>query len=454
MNQKTRKIQEKKLCANISNAPYNFSDKPSIKSTDKPSKLRQRAEEHLYKNKQKENQPKTIVETMHLLHELQVHQIELELQNQELEESRAAVELALAHFTDLYDSAIAGYFTFDRNGMILQTNLLGALFLGLERSKAFGKYFTTYIMPDECDIFNELLKKVFTTQDKQSCEVTLSKDDSPFLIVQIEATIFNNGQECRAVVQDITERKQKEKLARLHQLELTQVSRVNSMGELASALAHEMNQPLAVILNYVNGCIRRLESNNYTIDEIIDVMRLTAKQVELAGNIMHHMKNIVRQDMTYYKLASINEIAEAAVSQIQKEPHYDSSVTIELQLENNLPLVNVDYIQIELVILNLLRNSIESFQKFKVDRPKLILRTNLQNDFINVSVIDNGPHYSLDEEMHLFKPCFTTKKMGMGMGLSISRTIVEAHLGYLSSNKLSVTGVCFQFTLPIYKANI
>lgn len=425
----------------------------TLNQDHEPSTLRQRAEESLRKGRKKENFPKSTAEMIHLLQELQVHQIELELQNQELQESRTEVELALAHYTDLYDSAIVGYFTFDCNGIILQTNLMGATFLGMERFKLLGKHFVTFIEQDECSIFRDLLKKVFTTQQRQGCELTLSKNGLSskvqHRVLQIDATLFNSGQECRAVAQDITEQKQKEKLARLHQQELTQVARVNSMGELATAIAHEMNQPLTVILNYVNGCVRRLESNHYKIAEILDVMRLVSKQVELAGKIMHHMRNIMRQDETYYKLVSINDIAEAAISQIQKEPLYDLSVPLELKLGNNLPLVNVDHIQIELVILNLLRNSLEAVYKAHIAKPKLILRTEQQNNMIIVSVTDNGPHYSLEEEMHLFEPCFTTKETGMGMGLSISRTIVEAHSGRLSSHRISVSGVCFQFSLPI-----
>jgi C4-dicarboxylate-specific signal transduction histidine kinase len=303
----------------------------------------------------------------------------------------------------------------------------------------------------ERSLFNEFLKSVFISKQKQSCKVILLKDGLPSIIVQIEAIIFNNGQECRAVVQNITEIIQKEKLS--HQLEFIQVARANSMGELASAIAHEINQPFCVIVNYINGCMRRLESNNYDIAEIIDVMRMTTKQIELVGEIVHHMKNILRQDVTYYKPVSINEIAQAAASQIQKETHYDLTILLELELAHSIPLVNADYIQIEVVILNLLRNGLESIYKTHIEKPKLILRTELQKNMIIVSVLNNGTHYSLEEEMHLFEPCFTTKKSGMGMGLSISRTIIEAHSGHLSSYKIPVKGVCFQFSLPLYWKN-
>lgn len=427
-------------------------DTPS--QVQKFSKLRQSAEEYLQKHekcfqksKNQINLPRLTADPMQLLHELQVYQIEVELQNQELQESRTQLEDALAHYTELYDFAITGYFTFDCKGIILQTNLKGASFLQKEKTQLIGKHFITFILEEECKIFNDFLKNVFTTQQKQSCVITLSK--LPLRVVQIEAEICKNGQECRSIVQDITEKIQKEKIARLHQLELTKVARVNSMGELATAIAHEINQPLTTIANYVNGCVRRLESNNYKLDEILDVMRLAAKQVELAGAIVHHMKNIVRQDETFYKQVSINDIAETAASQIKEETHYDFSIPIELQLADNLPQVKVDYIQIELVILNLLRNGLEAVYKANIRRPKLILRTERQNNRIIVSVIDNGPHYSSEDEVHLFEPLFTTKKTGTGMGLSISRTIVEAHSGHLSAHKMPVIGVCFLFSLPI-----
>lgn len=422
-----------------------------LEKTQKYSKLRQNAEKKMRGIENKINIPKsttdTISDTMQLLHELQVYQIELELQNQELQETRAQAEVLLSHYTELYDYAITGYFTFDSKGIISQTNLKGASFVQMDRDKIIGKHFASFIVKEDCVTFNEFLNNVFMTHERQSCVVTLS--NPPHLVVQIEASISNNEQNCRAIVQDITERIQKEKLARLHQLELTKVARVNSMGELASAIAHEINQPLTSIANYVNGCIRRLESNNYKLPEILDMMRLATKQVELTGAIIHHMNSLVRPDHTLYKQVSINEIAEAAVLQIKQETHYDYSIPIELQLTDNLLEVKVDHIQIELVMLNLLRNSLEAVYKNKVENPKVILRTELQNKMIIVSVINNGPHYSDEEEKHLFEPCFTTKKRGMGMGLSISRTIVEAHSGQLLAHKLSIYGVSFQFSLPI-----
>jgi two-component system, LuxR family, sensor kinase FixL len=422
-----------------------------LNQTRKFSGLRKQAEDCLQKSRKNKNFPKTRsnVETMQLLHELQVHQVELELQNQELQESRAQLEMALAHYTDLYDFAIAGYFTFDCEGLIIQTNLMGAAFLGMERSRVIGKYFASFILEDACAIFNDFIKRVFKTQKSQSCEVTLSKINHSTRIVQIEATIFNKGKECRAVVHDITERKQKEKLDRLHQLELTQVARVKSMGKIANTIANEINQPLTVIVKYVNGCMRRLESNNYKVSEILEIMRLTSKQVELAGQIMHHMKNVVSQDEAYYKLVSINDIARAAASQIQEEMDNALCVPLKLDLANNLPQIKVDHLQIELVILNLLRNGLESISKVKRAKPKLILRTQRQENMVMISVIDNGPHYTKEEEIHLFDPSFNTLKNGIGMGLSISRTIVEAHLGHLSAYKMPVLGVCFQFSLPL-----
>lgn len=421
----------------------------TLNKDQKSSRLRQRAEESLSERKKTKKEPKSTADIMQLLHELQVYQLELELQNQELQESQTQVENTLAHFTDLYDSAITGYFTFDSKGVIIQTNLMGASFLEMERSKVLGKHFANFIIEDNRSIFIDFLKKVFLTQQKQSCEIAILKKNQENRIVQIDAKMSTHGQECRAMAKDVTEPIQQEKLARLHQLELTQVARSNSMGELASVIAHEINQPLAVIVNYVNGCVRRLESNNYKISEILNVMRLVSKQAELAGKIMHHMKNIARQDETYYKPVLINSIAKAATSQIQKETHYNFSITLALELADNLPLVNVDHIQIELVILNLLRNSLESISKANIDKPKITLRTECQNEMIIVSVTNNGPHYSTEEEAHLFAPSFTTKKTGMGMGLSISRTIIEAHTGRLTSHKMPVFGVCFQFSLPI-----
>ena len=187
------------------------------KKPDQPAddvELRHRAEERLgeqWKSQKSDvGDPGTAEDTARLVHELQVHQIELEMQNEELQQSHAQVETLLAQYTDLYDLAPAGYLTFDREGAIRQVNLTGARLFGVERSRLVNRRFGLFVAERDQRAFSDFLQKVFASQAKECCEVTLPKESSQPVVVQIEGTCSADGQECRAVVVDLTERKRAE----------------------------------------------------------------------------------------------------------------------------------------------------------------------------------------------------------------------------------------------------
>ncbi|MCK2089174.1 EAL domain-containing protein [Thauera aromatica] len=171
------------------------------------AELRRRAEQHL---RGIARPPRVQPETQRLLHELQVHQIELELQNEELRASRALVEAGLARYTDLYDFSPVGYFTLERDGTILQTNLTGARLLGIERTRLTGRRFGAFVAAADLAGLDAFLQQVFTAQPHPACELHLNGEGRPPLIVQIEATLGADGQACHAVVTDITARAQAE----------------------------------------------------------------------------------------------------------------------------------------------------------------------------------------------------------------------------------------------------
>ncbi len=428
--------------------------KSNLIENKKYKNLRKRAESWLCNYQIQEDITYSQPDNLKLIHELKLHQIELELQNQELLESRDQTELALARYFELYDSAIFGYFTLNNKSDIKLTNITGASVFGFKKTEMLGRRFGDFIIDkDQRSRFQQFLANIFDKQQKDSCNIITEKKDKTLMHLKIEGTTFNHAQECRLVVQDVTEQVKSDKIARQHLLELKQVMRSNSLGELASAIAHEVNQPLSTIINYVNGCIYRIECNNYDISEILKVMRIVLKQVKQSGDIIHHMKDLMRQDNTSYHLEDINQIAQSTILQFNELNNDNNPIPIKLDLAANLPKMKVNSIQIEIVILNLLRNAFDAIQKGNIDKPMLLLRTESIGQKIIVSVINNGPHYSDQEYVHLFEPFFTTKKKRMGLGLSICKTIIDAHYGKLTSHKISPAGVCFQFSLPIHIAS-
>ncbi len=204
--------------------------KKDQKKPDNLSDLRHRAEEHVRFVKRQKDRRLAAAEDQKLLHELQVHQIELEMQNEELRKLQAEAEAAAVRYTDLYDFSPLGYFTLDCAGAILRANLNGARLLGLERARLVGKRFSAFVSEDDRPVFKAFLEKVFASQARASCEVAIRKegdrvtspdlsgnrsddDDGP-LVVRIETMVSADGQECYATVMDISERKQAEKALR------------------------------------------------------------------------------------------------------------------------------------------------------------------------------------------------------------------------------------------------
>lgn len=184
------------------------------KSPTTADELRRHAEERLKAHRKLLLTPRSEEETQRLVHELEVHQIELEMQNEELHRARQDEEAALERYTDLYDFAPIGYVTIDRHGLISAVNLGGAALLGLERSLLLGRRFSLYVADEDRIFFSGFLEKIFAGMTRESCDITLRNEEHVALIVHVDAVAFESGQECRVAIIDITGQKRIEKALR------------------------------------------------------------------------------------------------------------------------------------------------------------------------------------------------------------------------------------------------
>ena|GEM_PF-3407962 len=247
--------------------------------------------------------------------------------------------------------------------------------------------------------------------------------------------------------QEIKERQHAQEQALNHQVELAHVARLSTMGEMASGLAHELNQPLSAINTYVQGCIRRINMGTDDPEAIINALQLTAQQAERAGGIIRRLRSFVRKGETHKTYIEINHLINEVTGFLEIQLN-NKSINLVLELENDLPPVLVDIIQIEQVLINLIKNAIEAVSD--VAPLSIVLRTQLFNHkLIELCVIDSGHGISEDKLKRIFNPFFTTKASGMGMGLSISSSIIEAHGGKLYAQNNPHQGARFCFTLPI-----
>ncbi|MGZ4001812.1 MAG: PAS domain S-box protein, partial [Mucilaginibacter sp.] len=255
------------------------------------------------------------------------------------------------------------------------------------------------------------------------------------------------------ILYDITQRKQQEQRDKEHLDELAHVTRLGLMGEMASGIAHEVNQPLAAISSYTQVSLNLINSEHPDLAKLTEILDKTQQQALRAGGIIHHMRQFVKSHVIHRSTADVNTLIHNAVGLCIAELK-QNNISLTFELDNNLPSICVDQIQIEQVIINLVRNSIEALQNLPAKQQReLIIHSHLTlNNRIQVRVKDNGPGLDEDQRQKISTPFYTTKADGMGMGLSISRSLIEAHKGTLHFNSMPGKGSAFYFTLPIEKS--
>lgn len=246
---------------------------------------------------------------------------------------------------------------------------------------------------------------------------------------------------------DITGRRAAEADARRHQTELVHVCRLSSMGEMATGLAHELNQPLAAIINYANGARRRF-INGASGEELAEPLQRITSQASRAARIIKRLREMVERQVPVRSSVRMNNLVHEVLSFLDFETR-KSNIKIQLSLAADLPAVNIDYVQIEQVILNMIRNAMDAVIEQGVSPAVVRISTFQRNAMLAISVEDNGPGLAEEDEARIFEPFFTTKQSGMGMGLSISETIVADHGGKISYAKSSLGGAGFTIWLPV-----
>ena len=244
-------------------------------------------------------------------------------------------------------------------------------------------------------------------------------------------------------------RKYYEQCEQVHLAEVAHMARVHLVGELGSSIAHEVNQPLTAIANYTQACLCLLETESPDLVKLSDVLLKTHQQALKAGQIIKGIKALVSSQQKVRSYAAVNTLIQNVVSLCRNDLN-SHQIALGLDLSDNLPDILLDEIQIEQVLLNLLRNSIDALQEILGKPRQLRIQTRINNNQeIQVSVHDNGSGIKEAKKHKILAPFFTTKATGMGIGLSISRSIIKAHQGDLNFSSQADEGTCFYFLLPV-----
>lgn len=370
---------------------------------------------------------------------------------------RLAAEQALsnehAFRKAMEDSLLTGMRARDLEGRIVYVNPAFCRMTGFTAAELVGlKPPMPYWAPEEYEATLALHQKVLAgLAPSQGVEVRLQRRNGErFDALIYEAPLIDaEGRHTgwMGSVLDVTERKRAEELARQQQEKLQFTARLVTMGEMASTLAHELNQPLSAIASYTTGCINRLEANDLPADELHDALAKLAQQAQRAGRIIRRVHDFVRRSEPQRAPCAINAIVDEAVGLIGADAR-KRGVRIVQELADGLPELTADRVMIEQVLLNLMRNGMDAMQATPPDERQLVVATAAADGGLLVSVADRGSGIAREISEHLFEPFFSTKPEGMGMGLNICRSIIEFHKGRMWVDANQGGGTIFRFTLP------
>ncbi|MDR3477397.1 MAG: PAS domain S-box protein [Gammaproteobacteria bacterium] len=385
-----------------------------------------------------------------LVTELNLYQIKLEHQDKDLLKSQLDLDTLPLHHTDLYDFVPVGYFTLSASALIIEVNQSGAKLIGIEKHSLINRPFTQFMPASSEDLFTQHLKHSFQQNTEQSIEIELLKDGIPFhvqIISMPHIDSMRGDPQLLTFVLDITERKKRETYLQQNRRKMASADRITSIGELASIIVHEINQPLAAISNYLHGCIRRLESGNFQTNDLIHALNQAVKQSQRTAEIIQGMKNFSCKGTLNFESVCINSVVKDAGSLSLLDAEAQVVSYCFKPAENN-PTVMLDKIHIQQAIFNLVKNALANLKDTTLSNPMLTIELSQPNKAtVEVRLIDNGPSLSPETIYQLLHPNYSTKACSIALDLAVSRTIIEAHGGELSACANTGAGNCFKFTL-------
>jgi PAS domain S-box-containing protein len=309
---------------------------------------------------------------------------------------------------------------------------------------------------DLVDTYAGLPAAALTESTSDACEIYVQSIQKWFEVRRQYIQWVDGHLAQMQIATDITQRKQAQELARQQDEKLQFTSRLMTMGEMASSLAHELNQPLAAINNYASGTVALVKSGRASPENLLPVLEKTSQQAVRAGMIIKRIREFVKRSEPKRQRTKISDIIADAVGLAEIEMR-KRHIRIVTDMRARLPVINVDPVLIEQVLVNLLKNAAEAMADARPNAVDPVIRVEVrivdEGPCVRISVVDQGPGVDEASTERLFEPFYSTKSDGMGMGLNICRSIIESHRGRLwVVNNVEpdglVTGCTFHFTLP------
>jgi PAS domain S-box-containing protein len=335
------------------------------------------------------------------------------------------------------------------DGYFLRLNPAAEKILGYSSEELMAKRLFEFVHPDDLERTREAVsslasqKRLFFFENRYRCK------DGAYRWLEWSASPAEKL--IYAAARDITERKQAEQESFETRRELMRMDRLSRMGELSASLSHELNQPLTAILSNAKAALRLLKANELSPGELEEILQDIAKDDKRAGDIIRSLRTLVKRDEGERETISINDVLHEAVSLFRSEAII-RNIRIEMDLADSLPLLYINRVQIQQVLINLMMNAAESMVRDESANKIIVLKTLVSHGgVVQVAVRDFGSGIEEQELTNIFEPFFTTKRSGLGMGLSISRSIIESLGGHIWAENNPDKGVTFYFDLPVIK---
>jgi len=422
---------------------------PEDKSVSKKiqNSLRMKAEEQLSRSPSAEIQSRA---TWEKLYEPRTHQLEPGLQDDERRNAQIALEVSRDRYIDLYDFFPVGYFTLSSEGIINEANLAGAALLGVERNKLIGRRFAPFVASEDSEPWHRLFLNAQNCNAKQSCELAIKHVDGSVFQAKLDSSRMEAGDDSpvRIVISDITERKSMEKEIQDRRKEMDDLHMLHATSQTVAAIAHELNQPLLAIASYSSAALMLLKSEEPNLDKVRKAVDGCEQQAHRAGKSIRDLLEFL--NIQEFSTETFNLNTEMTnVLDVARSEHEFAFECI-FHKDETLPLVQASRTHVQKVLLNLLHNGVEAMQEAGVPLPviSVTVKSIPGENVAQVTIRDNGPGIKEEDIYRLFKPFFTTKAKGIGMGLAVSRSLTETNGGKLWFESQAGSGAVFHLTLP------
>jgi two-component system sensor kinase FixL len=356
-----------------------------------------------------------------------------------------------AHLQSIFDTAPEAMIVINQYGVIQSYGRSAERMFGWRPSEVLGRNISMLMPEPYRSQHDRYIERYLSTGEKRiigigRIVVGERKDGSTFPMELAVGEVSGPARVFTGFVRDLTERREHEAQVQELQAEVVHISRLSAMGEMASTLAHELNQPLSAIANYLNGAGKLIGRGADSEAKIREAVSKASEQALRAGDIIRRLRDFLARGEGERKVESLAKLVHEACG-LALVGAKQGGMDVRYKIDPHLDRVIVDRVQIQQVIVNLVRNSVDAMQG--QERAQLDVATAVSDGVATVIIADNGP--GLDELVaaKLFQPFVTTKSNGMGVGLSICRTIVEAHGGRIWAEPNPGGGVVFRFTVPL-----